>query len=71
MLGEGSLALATTIAAATCGIGLYIGINPDSHSHDLSTFSSAANLKLDTFPNSVAASFITQLLIYLALKIIP
>ena len=54
MLGEGSLALATTIAA-TCGIGLYIGINPDSHSHDLSTFSSAANLKLDTFPNSVAA----------------
>jgi carbon starvation protein len=54
MLGEGSLALATTIAAA-CGIGLYIGINPEYHSHDLSTFSSAANLKLDTFPNSVAA----------------
>ena len=54
MLGEGSLALATTIAAA-CGIGLYIGINPESHTHDLSTFSSAANLRLDTFPNSVAA----------------
>ena len=54
MLGEGSLALATTIAA-TCGIGLYIGINPDIHSHDISTFSSAASLKLDTFPNSVAA----------------
>ena len=54
MLGEGSLALATTIAAA-CGIGIYIGINPENHSHDLSNFASAAKLKLDTFPNSVAA----------------
>ena len=54
MLGEGSLALATTIAAA-CGIGIYIGINPDQHTHDLSTFALAKNLRLETFPNSVAA----------------
>ena len=54
MLGEGSLALATTIAAA-CGIGLYIGINPEQHTHDLSTFTLAKNLRLETFPNSVAA----------------
>ena len=53
MLGEGSLALATTIAAI-CGIGLYLNID-SNHSHDLSNFISTKIVSFETFPNGVAA----------------
>ena len=53
MLGESSLALATTVAAA-CGIGLYLNVSPD-HSHDLSNFIATKEISFETFPNSVAA----------------
>ncbi len=53
MLGEGSLALATTIAAI-CGIGLYLNID-SNHTHDLSNFISTKTVSFETFPNGVAA----------------
>ena len=43
-LGEGSLALLTTVAAV-CGVGIYLNIFPE-HSHDLSHFASAKNIGL-------------------------
>ena len=52
-LGEGTLALLTTIAAV-CGVGIYLNIFPE-HSHDLSHFAAAKNMRLETFPNTVAA----------------
>ena len=51
-LGEGSLALLTTVAAV-CGIALYSNIV--GHSHDLSNFLATGAIKFETFPNSVAA----------------
>ena len=51
-LGEGTLALLTTIAAV-CGIALYANIQP--HEHDLSHFAAAKAISFETFPNSVAA----------------